>query len=119
MDIDPTSQDDIEHEVLRLMKKCSEVTVEVGKRARAAGKAEADYRVAFAQAFLRAEGPMDLRREKALLECGDLLHERKMAEGLLLSAQEAGRNARARLDAARSLLANIRAAVTNASGYGG
>ena len=119
MDIDPNSQADIERLVLDLIQKCSHATVEVGKRAQASAEAESKYRVAYAKAFLQAEGAMDLRTQAATLAVGDLLFDRKMAEGLLLSAQEAGRNARARLDAARSLLANIRAAVSNATGYGG
>lgn len=119
MDLDPTSQTDIEALVLDLIKACGRATVEVGNRARAAAEAETEYRVGYAKAFLQAEGAMDLRTQTAVLSVGDLLHDRKMAEGLLLSAQEAGRNARARLDAARSLLANIRAAVSYASGVGG
>ena len=118
MDIDPNSQADIERLVLDLIDKCAHATIEVGKRSRDAAEKEATYRVKFAREFLKAEGSMDLRRQTAELACGDELHARKMAEGLLLSAQEAGRNARARLDAARSLLANIRAAVSNATGYG-
>jgi hypothetical protein len=119
MDIDPNSQDDIEQLILDLIKACGRTTVEVGKRAREAAEAETDYRVAYAKAFLKAEGAMDLRTQAATLLCADELHARKMAEGLLLSAQEAGRNARARLDAARTLATNIRAAITYASGVGG
>lgn len=119
MDLDPTSQADIEALVLDLIKACSRTTVEVGTRARAAAEAETTYRVKFAKEFLQADGSMELRKQTAELACAEELHDRKLSDGLLTSAIEAGRNARARLDAARSLLANIRSAITLASGMGG
>lgn len=117
-DIDPMSQLHVEATILDLMDKASQVTVEVGKRSRAAAKAETEYRVRFAQEFLRAEGPMEVRRHTAEAACADLLAARKEADALLMSAQEAGRNARSRLDAARTLASNVRSAVANPSGFG-
>lgn len=118
MDINPLSQLQIETQILDLMGKAQKVTVEVGERARAAAKAETEYRVKYAQQFLQAEGTMELRRHTAEVACADELAARKTAEALLLSAQEAGRNVRARLEAVRSLAANVRGAVANPTGVG-
>jgi hypothetical protein len=93
------------------------VTVEVGQRARAAGAADAAYKVKRSQEFLRAEGSVAVR-EATADACADEYAAKKQADALLLSAQEAGRNVRARLEAMRSLAANVRDAVANPTGRG-
>lgn len=118
MDLDPMAQADVERLIHQLMGKASEVTVEVGRRARAAAEAETDYRIKYAKEFLQANGSVEARKATAEVACADELRARKMADALLLSAREAGLNARARLDAARTIASNIRSAVTNATGYG-
>lgn len=118
-DVDPLSQAQIEATLLDLMAAAQKVTVEVGRRARAHAEAETAYRVKFAQEFLRAGGSMDLRRYTAEAACAGELAARKETEALLLSAQEAGRNVRARLEAARSLCSNVRTAAAHATGMGG
>ncbi len=118
MDPDPMAQHDVEAAIHNLCAAVGRVTVEVGERARRAAQAEVAYKVKYARVFLEAEGTMDERRQTAELACADELRERKTADALLLSAQEAGRNHRARLDAMRSLAANVRSAVTNATGVG-
>lgn len=119
MDIDPMSQHDIEDTIASLMRAAQRVTIEVGERSRAAADADADYKIAHAKALLEAEGTVAEREARALLACADEYRERRTAEALLLSAQEAGRNVRARLEASRSLAANIREAVANPTGVGG
>lgn len=119
MDPDPMAQADVERLISQLMSAAGKVTVEVGERARAAAEADTTYRVAYAKAFLAAEGPVAVREATATVACEKELHDRKLADGLLLSAQEAGRNARARLEAARTLCANLRDSIAHATGYGG
>lgn len=104
----PITQVDIEADIMRLCERCEKVTHELAKRARAAAEADAAYKVAHAKAFLVANGPVAEREAKALVECEAQYQARRIAEALLLSAQEAGRNARAQLDALRSVNANVR-----------
>jgi hypothetical protein len=118
-DIDPTNMVNVEELIFKLMKRSSWVTKEVRRCAEAAAEAETAYRVAYAKAFLRADGPVAEREAKATEACETELSDRKMADALLLSAQEAGRNVREQLQAARTLCANLRAAVGNATGMGG
>jgi len=117
-DVDPMSQLEVERQIMELVRAAHKVTVEVGQRARAAGAADAAYKVRRAQEFLRAEGSVAVREATAEVACADEYQAKKMADGLLLSAQEAGRNVRARLDAMRSLCANVRDAVANPTGRG-
>lgn len=119
MDPDPSSQADVERLIFDLMKAVGKVTVEVGKRAATAAEAETDYRIRYAQEMLKAEGPMELRKAQAEVACSDLLRARKTADALLMSAREAGQNARSRLDAARTLATSLRAAMGAATGFGG
>jgi hypothetical protein len=119
MDINPLSQLEVEQSIAHYKRRLQEVTTEVASRARAAAAADADYKVAHAKAFLAAEGTKDERMSTASVECDDLYRARKHAEALLLSAQEAGRNARAALEGDRSLAANVRQAVEHPTGVGG
>jgi hypothetical protein len=118
-DPDPHSLADIERTIAGLMRDVARATDEVHHRAQAAARAEVTYRVKFAQQMLQAEGSMDLRKAAAEVACEKELGERKMAEALLMSAQEAGRSHRARLDAARTVCANVRASLGTATGFGG
>lgn len=117
-DIDPMSQHAIEATIIDLMRAAQRVTIEVGQRARAAGEADAAYKVKRAQAFLRADGTVAEREAHADVACAEEYAARKQAEALLLSAREAGLNVRSRLEAARSLAANVRTAVANPTGVG-
>lgn len=110
--MNPLAQVDVESEIMRLGGLCEKATHEVAKRARAAAEADADFKVANAKAFLRADGPVAVREATALVECEDQYRARKNAEAVLLAAQEAGRNYRAQLDALRSINANLRPLVT-------
>lgn len=118
MDADPLSQLDIEEQIMGLVRAAQRVTMEVGERARAAAEADAAYKVKRAKEFLRAEGSVAVREAAADVACADEYQAKKLADGLLLSATEAGRNVRARLDAMRSLCANVRDAVANPTGRG-
>lgn len=117
-DIDPLSQLAVEQQIMELVRAAHRVTVEVGQRARAAAEADAVYKVKRSQEFLRAEGSVAVREATADVACADEYAAKKQADALLLSAQEAGRNVRSRLEAMRSLAANVRDAVANPTGRG-
>jgi hypothetical protein len=106
------AQSDVEAEIMRLSSMAEKVTLEMAKRAQAAAEADAAYKVAHAQAFLKADGSVAVREALAAVETEELYRARKIAEAKLLSAQEAGRNYRAQLDSLRSVNSNLRALVT-------
>lgn len=106
------AQAEVEDSIMRLNERAEKVTHEVAKRARAAAEADARYKAEFAKAFLKADGPVAEREAKAAVETEEAYLARKMADALLLSAQEAGRNCRAQLESLRSVNANLRPLVT-------
>lgn len=111
---EPITQVFIESEIVRLCAYAETVTQTLARRARDSADADANYKKAHAQSFLMAQGKTVGDREAvAALETADEYQARKIAEALLLSAQEAGRNVRAQLDSLRSLNANQRALITN------
>jgi hypothetical protein len=102
----------IESEIVRLSARAEEVTQKLAIRAREAAEADVAYKIAHAQALLRADGTAYVREAEATVATADEYAAKKSTEALLLSAQEAGRNVRAQLDALRSINANHRALVT-------
>lgn len=113
---EPLSQVQIESEIVRLCALAERVTTEISQRARASAEADANYKKAHASSFLMAQGKTVGDREAvAALDTADEYLARKIAESLLLAAQEAGRNYRAQLEALRSLNANLRPLVTERS----
>lgn len=109
---DPTPQVDIESEIVRLSARAEEITQKLAKRAREAAEADVAYKVAHAKALLLAEGPQYVRDAEATAKTEVEYQQKRGTEALLMSAQEAGRNVRAQLDALRSINANHRALVT-------
>lgn len=113
--MDVLSQAEVEQELMRLSAMAEKALQELAKRARAAAEAEVKHKVARAKALLAAEGTVAEREARADVETEALFLERKMAEALLLSAQEAGRTYRAQLEAIRSVNANLRPLVSERS----
>ena len=109
---EPFAQTEVESEIRRLSELAEKVTTEIATRARASAVADGRYTAEHAKAFLAAEGPVAEREAKAAVVTAEEYEDRKIAEALLLSAQEAGRNYRAQLDALRSINANHRALVS-------
>lgn len=101
----------VEDEIQRLCQRAEDVTSALATRAREAAEADARYKVAHAKAFLAAEGAVATREAEAAVVTADEYQGKKVAEALLLSAQEAGRNCRAQLDSLRSINSNLRGVV--------
>jgi hypothetical protein len=108
---EPMPQVHIESEILRLSERAEQITQALAKRAREAAEADVTYKVAHAKALLLADGPQYIRDAEATVKTEVEYRERRGAEALLMSAQEAGRNVRSQLDALRSINANHRALV--------
>lgn len=114
----PLTQVEVEDEIVRLSELLEVETHELAAASQEHAAAEADYRAAFARAFVAAEGAMPMRQELARLACAHLYRERRITEAKQLGLQEAGRNLRAQLDALRSINTNLRGTIGNASGIG-
>ncbi len=115
----PLSDIEISAEVWRISGLLDFQVGEIAKRARAAAEADHAYKVAYAKAVLRVEGATVAERDaKALLECEQEHLDHKVADAVLLAAQEAGRSLRSQIDALRTLSAAQRAALTYSEGVG-
>ena len=105
------TQGQVEQELARLIEAADDTAHDIADRAVEAARAEHDFKVAHARAYLRAEGPVASREAQALLAVEDLHLARKIADARLLAAQEAARTIRASMDALRSVNATVRHAV--------
>ncbi len=106
------AQADVEAEIMRLSERCEQVTLSLAKRAVAAAEADAAFKVAYAKAYLLADGPVAEREAHAAIATQREYRDHRIAEAKFKSASEAGRNARTQLEALRSIAANIRSLVT-------
>jgi len=107
MDAHPAN---IELELVRLSAQAEPLVAKLARQSREAAEAEAEYRIAYATAFLKADGTVAMREQIATLAAGDHLLRRKIAEAQADATKEAGRMLRAQLDALRSINANARQA---------
>lgn len=82
--------------------------VEVENLDRLFVSAKAEYRVAFAEAFLTAEGSNEVRRMLAEVQTAELHFAMEAAEQVLRAAREGLRTLRDRLEIGRSLSAVMR-----------
>jgi hypothetical protein len=107
MDAHPAN---IEAEIRRLSDQAEPLVTKLARQSREAGEAEAEYRVAYATAFLNADGPMAMREQIARLASAKELLRRNITAALADTTKEAGRMLRSQLDALRSINANARQA---------
>jgi hypothetical protein len=108
MTTDPVTPAAVETEIMRLSGLLDLATSETAKRAREAAEARVKAKVAYAQAFLTAEGPVEARKASATIQSQDAQLAAEIADARLLGSQDAARNMRAQLDALRSVNANVR-----------
>jgi hypothetical protein len=81
-----------------------------------AATAHRDAEVAFARAFLNAEGAMDARRQVAVLEAADKRFGADIAERKVAACKEAIRALHLKIDVGRTASANVRAELTALGG---
>lgn len=104
----------IQHQMLEALAVLRQCTRETQSTARAAAKAEADYRRAHAQAQLRSDArSADLRNAEADDDSYDLMLARNVARADAESCRVNASNVRAALSALQSLLSSSRAEDTH------
>ena len=92
-------------------------TTEIARLDEAEQRAKAAHKVAFARTFLNTVGPVDVRKQTAVLETADLELTFDLAAVQTRAAREAIRTIRDQLDVGRSLGAAARAEF-QATGWG-
>lgn len=99
---------EVEAELQRLVARLEEATGELAAFGRSAGEAEVAHKVAFAQAFLTAAGPVATREQVAIAATELPLLTRRFAEAALQAQREVLSTIRTQIDAVRTIAANIR-----------
>lgn len=108
------TQAELESEIMRISDLLETATRELGTVSVEHANAEADYRFAYAQAFLKLR-PEDerltdkIREQRAAEETTEAFRARRVAEAKQMHLQEKCRQLRAQLDALRTVSANVRA----------
>lgn len=116
---DPRSPARAESEIWRLSAELEVQTSRLTEATQRWADREYLYKIAWANAYLRASGTVAEREARATLAVASELRDRGTAEAAMKAAQEAGRNLRAQLDALRSINVNLRAAIDWSRGEGG
>lgn len=114
---EPLTTLEVVRRLSELSKKLAAKTDEIAVLDEAAVRARAAHEVAYARAFLTADGAMDVRKQRAVLDCADAKFAAELAEQKVRAAREAIRTLRDQLDVGRSIGAATRAEFA-ASGWG-
>jgi hypothetical protein len=104
----PLSQAEVEAEILRLMGELETKTEGLAELATNAAETSVNFKVAKAEAFLEAEGTMDVRNARSITATKDdaLLAEHSLA--IYAAAKEGLNTLRVQIDALRTISANVR-----------
>lgn len=92
-------------------------TTEIAELDEAAVLAKAAYEVAFARAFIGADGSVDVRKQQSVLDTSDTKLTAELAEQKVRACRERIRTIRDQIEVGRSLNSAVRAEFT-ASGVG-
>ena len=108
------------HEIARwlaeLTRQLDAKVTEYAQLSDAAAAARRDAEVAFARAFLTADGPMDIRRQIAMEKAADKRFGADVAERKVAACKEAIRALHLKNDVGRTASANVRAEMTALGG---
>ena len=104
----------------KLSRRLDEVTNALNAKDEEATKARATHTLANSEAFMRAEGSMDIRKHKAIIETHDLRFAAELAEMEVRGLSRALKTLNTRIDVGRSLGAAVRsdASIAGSGIYG-
>lgn len=117
-DLDPLSQAQVEANIERLCGELRKINADHYKAVQDAAEARYQYKIAYAVHYRAATGPQHLRDAIATAASEMELHAKETTEALERALNHAGQAVRAQLDGQRSVMANIRSAITYARGEG-
>lgn len=108
VDISDLSPNEIAKRLIVLGRHLYAKVAELRTLGEVVANAKKDAKVAYAQAFLSAEGPMDIRKQEAELAAADARLRVDIAEQELSACKEALKAIHAMIDVGRSLSATTR-----------
>lgn len=107
--VPPATPSDIAKWLGQLIRQLDAKISEYANLSDEAANARRDAEVAFARAFLEAEGAMDARRQTAMLAAADKRFGADIADRKVAACKEAIRALHLKVDVGRTASANVRA----------
>lgn len=108
----PLTGADVAAQLARLSRQLDELVQEIGRAEQTAVNAREDYTLAHAKAFLRAEGPMDVRKHLAIEATHTERLAAEAAEAIVRGLRRQIDTVKVRIDVGRSVGAAMRAEVS-------
>lgn len=108
----PLNAHEIASGLSELSRQLDELVAEIGEAERDAVNKREDYTLAYAKAFLAADGSMDIRRHTATEDTHDARLAAELAEQHVRGLRRRIDSVRTRIDVGRSLGAAVRAEVS-------
>jgi hypothetical protein len=108
VDISDLTPNEIAKRLVALGRQMYAKVAELRELGEVAANAKKDAKVAYARAFLSAEGPMDVRKQEAELAAADARLRADIAEQEVSACKEALKAIHAMIDVGRSLSATTR-----------
>ncbi len=105
----PLTATDVASHLASLSRQLDQLVRDIGAAEVTAVNAREDATLALSKAFLRAEGPMDIRKHTAIVEAHDTRLAAELAEATVRGLRRSIDSVRMRVDVGRSLGAAIRA----------
>lgn len=107
----PLTSNDVALQLARLARSLDALIASIGQAETDAVNAREDYTLALSKAFLRAEGPMDVRKHQSIADTHTERLAAETAEALVRGLRRQIDSVRVRVEIGRSLGAAIRAEV--------
>lgn len=107
----PLNAHEIATQLAERARELDKIVSDIADAERVAIHRREDYTLAYAQAFLTADGAMDIRRHKATQETHEARLNAELAEQLVKGLRRQIESVRTRIDVGRSLGAAVRAEV--------
>ena len=114
----PLTSNDVALQLARLSRQLDDLVKQIGEAEKAAVNAREDHTLAHAKAFLRSEGPMDVRKHLAI----EATHVERLAaetaEAVVRGLRRSIDTVKVRIDVGRSVGAAMRAEASLAGSAG-
>lgn len=116
----PQTGNDVVLGLTKLSRRLEDVTNALNEKDEEATRKRAAHTLANSEAFMRAEGSMDIRKHKAIIETHDLRFAAELAEMEVRGLNRSSKTLMARIDVGRSMGAAVRsdASIAGSGIYG-
>lgn len=108
----PQTPNDVVLGLMKLSRRLDDVLVELNQADDEATRLRGEHTLAHSSAFMRAEGSMDIRKHKAIIETHDLRFAAELAEMKVRGLSRALKTLTTRIEVGRSTGAAVRSDIS-------